>query len=300
MKLAVNLLNFGEAAKLDNFQRWLDFAEENLFDAVLISDHVAITPDVASRYPAPFVDPFLLLAWATARTSRMELGTTVTILPYRHPLHTARLVSNLDRLSNGRFILGVGVGWALQEFVALGVRFEHRGLIANEYLRAMKVYWTEDVAYFSGNFVSFSEIHTAPRPVRQPHPPIWVGGASDAALRRAVKYGTAWHPIRIRMNWLRDVGYPKLKTMAQEERKPVPDLCPRIMLQVTAKPADENDRVAGQGTLEQILADLNELYAMGASYVTLDTYSGNPADLHNLQPHFDALAAVVSSWRATQ
>src|ERR1051326_7856622 len=110
MKLAVNLLNFGEAAKLDNFQRWLDFAEENLFDAVLISDHVAITPDVASRYPAPFVDPFLLLSWAAARTSRIELGTTLTILPYRHPLHTLRLVSSLDHLSNGRFILGVGVG----------------------------------------------------------------------------------------------------------------------------------------------------------------------------------------------
>jgi hypothetical protein len=72
------------------------------------------------------------------------------------------------------------------------------------------------------------------------------------------------------------------------------------MLQMTAKPADENDRVAGQGTLDQILADLNELYAMGASYVTLDTYSGNPADLHDLQPHFDDLAAVVSSWRSSE
>ena len=299
MKLAANLLNFGEAAKLNNFQRWLDFAEENLFDAILISDHVAITPDVASRYPAPFVDPFVLLAWAAARNSRMELGTTVAIIPYRHPLHTSQLVSNLDQLCNGRFIFGVGVGWALREFVALGVRFEHRGLIANEYLNAMKSYWTKEVSYFSGEFVCFSEIQTAP-PVRKPHPPIWVGGASDAALRRAVKYGTAWHPIRIRMNWLRDVGYPKLKAIAKEEGTPVPDLCPRIMVQVTAKPADESDRVAGQGTVEQILDDLNELSAMGASYVTLDTYSGNPADLHDLQPHFDELAEVVSSWRSSQ
>src|SRR5579871_6812850 len=215
MKLALNLLNFGEAATLDNFQRWVAFAEEYAFDAVLISDHIAITPDVAARYPTPFVDPFLLLAWVAARTSKLEVGTTVTILPYRHPLHTARLVANLDQLSNGRFIFGVGVGWAQQEFATLGADFEHRGSVANEYLEVMKLCWSEDVASFSGRFVSFSDVHTGPRPVRQPHPPIWVGGASDAALRRAVRYGTAWHPIRSRFSWLRDVGYPKLKAIAQ-------------------------------------------------------------------------------------
>src|SRR5215471_11877056 len=94
MKLAINLLNFGECATVDNFRRWVDFAEEH-FDALLISDHIAVTPDVASRYPAPFVDPFVLLAWAASKTSRIEIGTTVTIVPYRHPLHTARLVANV-------------------------------------------------------------------------------------------------------------------------------------------------------------------------------------------------------------
>jgi probable F420-dependent oxidoreductase len=295
MKLAINLLNFGECATVENFRRWVDFAEQH-FDALLISDHIALTPDVATRYPAPFVDPFVLLAWAAARTSRIRIGTTVTILPYRHPLHTARLVANVDQLSNGRFIFGVGVGWAQQEFAVLGLDFEHRGSIANEYLEAMKKCWTEDVAGFTGRFISFSDVQTGPRPLQLPHPPIWVGGASDAALRRAVRYGSAWHPIRIRMGWLRDVGYPQLKAVAHGEGRSLPALCPRIMLWISETAVAEADRVAGQGTLEQIRADLEELSAMGAHYVTLDTYSGNPADLSDLDAHFQALLKVRSIW----
>lgn len=93
----------------------------------MISDHVAITPDVQSQFPAPFYDPFISLGWLAAATYRIELGTTVIILPYRHPLLTARMAANIDRLSDGRFVLGVGVGWAKQEFEALGIPFERRG-----------------------------------------------------------------------------------------------------------------------------------------------------------------------------
>jgi len=291
MKLAINLLNFGPAAKLKNFRRWIDFAEASGFDALLISDHVAVTSDVASRYPVPFMDPFVMLSWAAARTTGIQLGTTVTIVPYRHPLHTASLVSNIDRLSEGRFIFGVGAGWAAQEFAALGLDFEHRGSVTNEYLEAMKVCWTQNVANFSGRFVEFSEVHTT-RPLQQPHPPIWVGGASDAALRRAVRYGTAWHPIRIRLDWLRETGYPRLKQIAAAETKAVPQLCPRIMLHPSPKPLPDSERFAGQGTFEQIQADLDELERMGATYVTLDTYSGDPASIEHMDAHFEALQLV--------
>ena len=93
------------------------------YHLLMISDHVAITPDVQARYPAPLYDPFMTLAWLAGLTRRVELGTTVIILPYRHPLQTARMAANVDRLSGGRFILGIGVGWARQEFDALGVPF---------------------------------------------------------------------------------------------------------------------------------------------------------------------------------
>jgi probable F420-dependent oxidoreductase len=203
----------------------------------------------------------------------VELGTTVVILPYRHPLHTARLTANLDRLSGGRFIFGVGVGWAKQEFEALGVPFERRGAMSSDYLAAIKTAWTSDPASYTGPFVSFRDVRTGPAPVRSPHPPIWVGGGSEAAMRRAVRLGDAWHPIRIRVPSLRDSGLPKLREIAEKEGRPVPALCPRIRLDITDTKRPEDQRIAGEGSLDQIRGDLAELEALGASYVLLDTYT---------------------------
>src|ERR1700682_2279818 len=166
MRIGVNLLNFGPGVSPDALAGWTQLAETLGYHFVMISDHVAMTPDVVARYPAPFYDPFVTLAWLARATKRVELGTTVVILPYRHPLHTARPAANVDRLSGGRFIFGVGVGWAKQEFAALGVPFERRGAMSNDYLAAIKTAWTTDPASYSGPFVSFRDVHTGPRPVR--------------------------------------------------------------------------------------------------------------------------------------
>jgi alkanesulfonate monooxygenase SsuD/methylene tetrahydromethanopterin reductase-like flavin-dependent oxidoreductase (luciferase family) len=169
-------------------------------------------------------------------------------------------------------ILGVGVGWAQQEFAALGLPFQRRGAMTNEYLEALKLFWTHDVASFEGRFVSFQEVHTAPRPVQSPHPPIWVGGASDAAMRRTVRYGDGWHPIRIRLSWFKDTGIPRLRAIAEAENRPMPALCPRIRLRLTDAPCPDDQRVMGEGTLEQVRRDLEALQALGCTYVLLDTY----------------------------
>ena len=150
MKIGVNLLNFGPGVSPEALAGWTQLAETLGYHFVMISDHVAMTPDVVARYPAPYYDPFVTLAWLARATTRVELGTTVVILPYRHPLHTARLTANLDRLSGGRFIFGVGVGWAKQEFEALGVPFERRGAMSSDYLAAIKTAWTSDPASYSG------------------------------------------------------------------------------------------------------------------------------------------------------
>ncbi len=276
MKFGVNILNFGPGTSPGSLARWAEFAEGLGYHLVMISDHVAITPDVQAQYPAPFYDPFITLAWLAGTTRKMELGTTVTILPYRHPLQTARIAANLDQLSGGRFILGVGVGWAKEEFEALGVPFERRGALANEYLAAIKTCWTNDVAGYQGRFVSFQNVHTAPRPARTPHPPIWVGGRSDGALRRAVRYGDAWHPINIRVAWLKDEGLPRLREIANTEGAPVPALCPRINLRLTGSRLPDDQRLAGQGTLDQVRSDLEALASLGAQYVLFDTYAGDP------------------------
>ena len=293
MRIGVNLLNFGPGVSPDSLAGWTRLAETLGYHLVMISDHVALTPDVMARYPAPFYDPFTALAWLAAQTTRVELGTTVVILPYRHPLLTARLAANVDQLSGGRFILGVGVGWARQEFEALGLPFERRGAMSDEYLAAIRTAWTSDPASYAGRFVSFRDVHTAPPPVRAPHPPIWVGGASDAALRRAVRFGDAWHPIRIRVPWLRDTGLPRLRQVADKEGRPLPALCPRIRLRITEGPMAEDTRIAGEGTLEQIRRDFEALAALGAAYVLLDTYTDDPEATRHHEPAWRMLATLA-------
>ncbi|HXH83161.1 MAG TPA: TIGR03619 family F420-dependent LLM class oxidoreductase [Candidatus Tectomicrobia bacterium] len=293
MRIGVNLLNFGPAATVEALGRWTQLAEALGYHFVMISDHVAMTPDVVARYPAPFYDPFVTLGWLAGLTRRVELGTTVAILPYRHPLLTARLAANVDRISGGRFIFGVGVGWARQEFEALGVPFERRGAMSDDYLAAITAAWRSDPASYDGPFVSFRDVRTGPRPLRAPHPPIWVGGASDAAMRRAVRLGDAWHPIRVRLGWLRESGLPRLRAIAEKAGRPAPALCPRIRLRITGAPLGDDRRVAGEGSLDQVRADLEALAVLGASHVLLDTYADDPEATRRHEAAWRMLATLA-------
>ena len=293
MKIGVNLLNFGPGVSPESLLDWTRLVEALGYHLVMISDHVAITPDVQSKYPAPFYDPFVCLSWLAAKTGTLELGTTVLILPYRNPLLVARMGANLDQLSGGRFILGVGVGWAMEEFQALGVPFHQRGAMSNEYLAAIKSLWTSDLASYDGQFVSFESVNMTPRPVRDPHPPIWVGGSSDAAIRRAVRFGNAWHPIRFEIPWLRSDGLSRLRRMAAEEEMPEPDLCPRIKIHLTDSPVAEEGREAGDGSMDQIRQDLEALQSLGARYVVLDTYLDDPEATRRHEPAWRTLTALA-------
>ena len=293
MKFGVNILNFGPGASPESMRRWAHFAEDTGFHLVMISDHVAVTPDVQAYFPAPFYDPFISLAWLAGLTAKVELGTTVAIIPYRHPLLTARLAADIDRLCGGRFILGAGVGWAKREFEALGLPFNHRGALTNEYLEAIRLFWSHDVASYEGRFVSFKDVHTAPRPLQPAGPPIWVGGSSEAAMQRAVRYGEAWHPYRFRIDTLRSNGMVRLREIAADEGKSAPALCPRLTIRLTTSPLAEPDRLAGQGTIDQIRSDLEALAEMGAEYILFDTFDGDPD--RTLQPErdWDTLATLV-------
>ena len=294
MKLGVNILNFGPGGSPDSLRGWARFAEQAGFSIAMISDRGPLTPDVQARYPAPFYDPFVTLAWLAGQTERIELGTTVALLPYRNPLLTARMAANIDQFSRGRFVFGVGVGWSEPEFAALGVPFGQRGAITDEYLAAVKELWTGEVASMDGQFVSFRDVRTGPGPVRRPHPPIWVGGSSSAAIRRAVRFGDAWHPIDPRLDWLREVGLPGLRAAAKAAGRPVPALCPRINLHIEAADLDQDRRRLGVGSLPQVLRDLDELAALGAEYVVLDTYRGRPEDYRPADEDWRMLEAVAA------
>jgi len=271
LKLGVNLLNFGPTGSPEALLRWTLAAEELGYDSVMVSDHVAVTSDVAEPYPETFQDPFVTLAWLAGHTSRVRLGTTVVILPYRHPALTARLAANVDHMSAGRLILGVGVGWSPLEFAALGVPFETRGRMTDEYIEAIKALWSgEDEVSYEGETVSFTGVH-AIRPLQVPGPQIWVGGNGSLAIRRAVTHGDGWHPINQTRQQFRD-GSGEMARVARELGCPVPALCPRIQLKITDGDVDEGDRVMGIGSLSQALDDLKYLEGLGSVHATLDRY----------------------------
>jgi probable F420-dependent oxidoreductase len=185
-------------------------AEELGFDSIWISDHVVIPERITSAYPysvdgafpttalQAYLEPLTTLGYLAGVTRRARLGIAVLILPYRHPLLTAKMVASLDNLSHGRVDLGIGVGWMREEFLALGASDEmytHRGSVSDEHLRAMKAAWTEDVASFDGRFYQFDPVGVHPHPIQKPHPPIWIGGHTGPALRRVARYGDGWLPI---------------------------------------------------------------------------------------------------------
>ena len=175
---------------------------------MVAGDHILVPDRIASPYPytvggefptgesGEYFEQLTLLTYLAGVTERIRLAPSVMIVPYRPPLLAAKILATLDVLSRGRLILGVGVGWMAEEFAALHTPpFAERGAVTDEYLRAYKELWTSPEPEFDGKYVQFSGIQFLPKPVQQPHPPIWVGGQSRAAIRRAATLGDGWHPV---------------------------------------------------------------------------------------------------------
>ncbi len=175
------------------------------FASLWAPEHVVLFAEdrYTSRYPyndsgkipvgdSDLLDPFAALAFAAAHTSRIKLATGICLVPQRNPLITAKLVASLDRLSKGRVLFGVGIGWLKEEFEALGISPDRRAQRTCEYLEAMRVLWTEDAPSFRGEFCGFPPVKSFPKPSQKPHPPIIFGGHSEPALRRAAAIGDGW------------------------------------------------------------------------------------------------------------
>ena len=269
---------------------WVEFAEETGFAMAMTSDHVAPTPDVTATYPAPFYDPFVTLSWLASSTTRVSLGTSVSILAYRHPLLTARMAANLDEFTAGRFVLGVAAGWSELEFGALGMSYAERGRISDEFLSVITRAWSEPLLSFEGEHVSFRDVSTAATSVRRPHPALWVGGTSRGAIRRAARFADAWHPANPGAQWLQHEGLPRLADAAAAIGRPAPALSPRIKARITTSDLPGPDRPLGWGSIAQIRDDLLLLDGLGADVVVLDT---NP-------DHPDQRRKAADDWRTLQ
>ncbi len=208
MDIGFTIPTRGPLATPQGIEAFARRAEELGYAHLAVPDHVVVPRSIDSRYPysasgefpgaasGACLDQFTLLAFVAAINTTARLLTSVTVIPHRGAVHTAKTVSTIDVLSKGRMILGVGAGWMKEEFDALGApAFEERGGVTDEYLQAFKQLWTEDDPCFEGDHVRFANITFLPKPVQKPHPPIWVGGESPAALRRTARYGDTWFPI---------------------------------------------------------------------------------------------------------
>jgi probable F420-dependent oxidoreductase len=182
--------------------------EELGFAVISVSDHVLIPKTIASTYPynesgtymggpsGECLEQLSLLSFLAGVTSSAKLLTSVMVLPHRPPVLTAKMLATADVLSGGRLIVGCGVGWMREEFEAIGApSYDERGAVGDEYIRAFKELWTSDNPAFEGKYCRFANVTFAPKPVQKPHPPLWIGGESPAALRRAGRLGNAWYPI---------------------------------------------------------------------------------------------------------
>jgi probable F420-dependent oxidoreductase len=208
LKFGFYLPNYGPTASPDPLLTIARRGDELGFECMVVGDHIVVPKGIASPYPytlggefpaaatGEYLEQLTLLSFLAAVTSRIRLVPSVMVVPHRNPVLAAKMLATLDVLSKGRLTLGVGVGWMEEEFVALGAPpFAERGVVTDEYLRVFKELWTSDNPSFDGQYCQVSNITFLPKPVQKPHPPIWVGGQSRRAIRRAAELGDAWHPV---------------------------------------------------------------------------------------------------------
>jgi probable F420-dependent oxidoreductase len=211
MEYGFYLPSGGPAAQPDALASIAKQGDNLGFFCMVMPDHVVQPRSVESQYPYSLtgdlnkahgaaveerLEQVTTLAFLAGITERIKLVTSVMIIPYRNPILTAKMLSTLDMLSKGRLILGAGVGWMEEEFELLNAEpFAERGAVTNEYLKAFIELWTSDNPTFEGKYVNFSDITFLPKPVQKPYPPIWIGGGSRPAIRRAAQIGDCWHPV---------------------------------------------------------------------------------------------------------
>ena len=197
MKLGLFGIGSGICADPAVAKRIARRAEELGFDSLWTGEHVVLPDPREAPSPAPsdfaMLHPSTSLAYLAGVTERVKLGTGITLIAQRNPVVLAKEMASLDVVSGGRLLLGIGAGYLHQEFAALGVPFKERGARTDEYVAAMRALWNDASPSFNGRFVRFDHVQAMPRPVQEGGPPIIVGGASDAALKRTVAYAQGWY-----------------------------------------------------------------------------------------------------------
>jgi probable F420-dependent oxidoreductase len=234
VRFGVVLPTYPAGATVDGVAQVAQTAERLGFSSVWTTDHVILPLGQAGPY-AEILEPLLTLAYVAPLTSQVKLGISVIVVPQRNGVVLAKELATLDRLCGGRLIVGVGAGWSKEEFQMLGVgdRFQRRGAYLDETLRLWDHLWTNPETSFQGMFYDVGAAAFGPGPLQPAGPPIWVGGSSEGARRRAGRFGSAWHPVGISASDL--VQQSKLiRQAASEAGRPTPEIAPRLPVQFGA------------------------------------------------------------------
>lgn len=313
MKIGVTVRNLGGfGAEGGGIHACLDLARtaERLgFDSVWVADHVILPREARARYPYnesgrlsathrdEIYDPLVLISALAQATERVEIGAAVLVIPYRHPLMTAKMLATADRLSDGRIILGAGVGWLEDEFEALGLppeHFTHRGSVTNDYLRAIKEAWLNTgPSWYQGRYVRFTDVGTFPHPVRQPHIPIWAGGKGEQVLIRSARLCDGYIAIASDSPTLRD-EVAQLRRFAEADRRDPAELTVAMTgaITVTAAPAGDG-RAPLTGTPEQIVEGLHRYAEAGLQHLVATIRADGDASLEGTRAAMERIAREV-------
>jgi probable F420-dependent oxidoreductase len=301
MQIGFNLPISGPMSTPEIVTRIAQEGEAMGYDYLTLTDHILLPNLKVPGYPysesGEFFtegpqnrhDQLTAAAYIAAKTRHIRLVLAVMVVPYRPAVLAAKMLATIDVLSGGRLTIGIGAGWLEAEFDAVAVTpFAARGAVTDEYIRAFRTLWSEEAPRFDGNWVKFDDALFEPKPVQKPHPPIWVGGESGPALRRAARLGDAWYPIGSNNKHLLDTlpryraGIARLRRFAQEAgRDPVKvALTYRVKRYGEAVPdkASDGERRLFSGSTADIVGDFQALRDLGVSAIDIDFERADPND----------------------
>ncbi|MEZ5853221.1 MAG: LLM class F420-dependent oxidoreductase [Hyphomicrobiaceae bacterium] len=292
MKFGLSTVTHGIFSSADAYVAVATAAEKAGFDFLSVSDHLVIPANRESHYPyvaggafqaanhGHCFDQLSTLAFLAAATSRLRLLASVLVVPHRPAMLTAKMLATIDVLSKGRLIIGAGAGWMKEEFALLAANFPERGKLTDEYLAAFIELWTKDEPAFHGKHVDFKDVIFEPKPMQRPHPPLWIGGESPGAIRRAIRFGTTWYPGNNSQTRPLDTperlaaGIASVKEQCAAAGRDPETLGFTLLVQdhfewADRKIGDGSARRMFTGTSDDMLADAAALSAVGVSHAAL-------------------------------
>jgi probable F420-dependent oxidoreductase len=289
------------------------------FGHIALPDHIIIPRRIASPYPynnarkmvgaadGDCLEQLSLAAYLAAATQKIRLLTSVMVVPHRPPVFTAKALATIDVLSGGRLTVGVGAGWMDEEFQALGAPpFAERGKVTDEYLQLFKVLWTQDDPRFAGRYANVHDVSFLPKPLQKPHPPIWVGGESPAALRRVVALGDAWYPIgsnpQFPLNTTErfSAAIDKLRADAKQARRDPQSIAmtywaPWYKEGQAAVKLENGQRQVFTGSDAEVAADIQAFRKLGVSHLLFSFLRGSLSESLKAMEHFAAKVIPLAS-----